>query len=60
LTLPFRTALVFLMVLADPVDTVGEDAAPATPAATANAASVASAKLIFRLMGTSSRLLFRA
>jgi hypothetical protein len=52
LTLPFRFALWFVMPVAEPVDTVGDEAATATPTAIPNAASDASTKLIVRFIDT--------
>jgi enolase len=42
------------MLVAEPVDTLGDDAALATPTAIANAASEASTKPSVRFIGTSS------
>ena len=56
MTLPLRVALWFLMLVAEPVDTAGDEAALATPTAIANAASEASTKPSVRFIGTSSRV----
>jgi hypothetical protein len=55
-TAPFRTALVFLRLLAAPVLTVGDEAAPATPTAIPNAASAASSRVSVRFIDTSSKV----